>query len=164
MPHGHFHHFLLKVYCIAAIIATIFDIPCCNPTSMVYRTGYHPHRKSPRGCVSGGFLCPVWTLSSFGLLIVYRISVGFASISESESLIPGSQTSAPLLYLYSAFLAAIRHPCYTVQATTPIQVEKGGVLSERYLIVFYLRSGKCSRILHLQMAGRQDVTGSQPQA
>lgn len=158
MPHGHFHHFLLKVYCIAAIIATIFDIPCCNPTSMVYCTGYHPHTGRGRGCSS------MEILSSFGLLIVYRISVGFASISESESLIPGSQTSAPLLYLYSAFLAAIRHPCYTVQATTPIQVEKGGVLSERYLIVFYLRSGKCSRILHLQMAGRQDVTGSQPQA
>ena len=63
-----------------------------------------------------------------------------------------------------AFLAAIRHPWYTVHATTPIQVEKGGVLSERYLIVFNLRSGKCSSILHLQMAGRQDVTGSQPQA
>lgn len=49
MPHGHFHHFLLKVYCIAAIIATIFDIPCCNPTSMLYCTGYHPYTGRKRG-------------------------------------------------------------------------------------------------------------------
>ena len=113
------------------------------------------NRKSPRGCVSGGFLCPVWTLSSFGLLIVYRISVGFASISESESLIPRSQTSAPLLYLYPAFLAAIRHPCYTVQATTPIQVEEGGVQHGLADFLYTLCCGKRSSLLHLQMDGQK---------
>ena len=149
MPHGHFHHFLLKVYCIAAIIATIFDIPCCNPTSMLYCTGYHPHTSRGRGCSS------MEILSSFGLLIVYRISVGFASISESESLIPRSQTSAPLLYLYPAFLAAIRHPWYTVQATTPIQVEKGGVQHGLADFLYTLCCGKRSSLLHLQMDGQK---------
>ena len=48
------------------------------------------------------------------------------------------------------------------QATTSRQVEEGGDRREFILIIFTLCFGKCSRLLHLQMAGRRGIAGSQP--
>lgn len=54
-----------------------------------------------------------------------------------------------------AFLAAIRHPWYTVQATTPIQVEEGGVQHGLADFLYTLCCGKRSSLLHLQMDGQK---------
>lgn len=52
---------------------------------------------------------------------------------------------------------------YNWQATAPRQVEKGGESHERITHIFFsLCFGKCSRLLHLQMAGRRRIAGSQP--
>lgn len=53
--------------------------------------------------------------------------------------------------------------CYTIQATTSRLVQKGGVPVERSFIIFTLCHGICSCLLHLQMAGRRFVSGSQPE-
>lgn len=52
---------------------------------------------------------------------------------------------------------------YNGRATTPRQVEKGGESHERITHIFFsLCFGRCSRLLHLQMAGRRRIAGSQP--
>ena len=50
---------------------------------------------------------------------------------------------------------------YNIIATTP-QVEEGGEQLGFTSIIFYLRYGKCSCLLHMQMAGRRRIIGSQP--
>ena len=43
--------------------------------------------------------------------------------------------------------------CYNILATAPKQVEEGGDPDGYNHIISHLHRGKCSRLLHLQMAG-----------
>ena len=57
------------------------------------------------------------------------------------------------LNVFTFHLLFILHPCYTKLAIAPIQVEKGGVSHVRYFyILFGVRYGKRSSLLHMQMA------------
>lgn len=53
--------------------------------------------------------------------------------------------------------------CYNSEATAPKLVQEGGRYYEHDLFIFAFCSGKCSRLLHLQMAGQKIAAGSQPE-
>lgn len=72
------------------------------------------HKKAPEGATSGAFaLCTTWILYPF---------LATASITYADSNFKYSHSSGFYPFIVEAMLS-----CYNFYATTPRQVEKGGV-------------------------------------